>query len=418
MTLFENVPLISNDAVVFGLLMIVLGLVFYTSSLENKFFKRFYVVIPPLLLCYFVPGLFNSAGIISGSESQLYDISASYLLPACLVLFTLSLNLSELWKLRKKAGVMFLATSLSVMLGGPFAVWVVSLFAPEVVGGEGADEVWRGLSTLAGSWIGGGANQAALYRIFEPSPELFSATITVDVFVAYGWMAILLYGAGKKEQLNRFFRADDRDVQELVGRMEAYSAETTRVANTKDYMIMLSLAFGVTGIAHLFGVSIAEWVNEHAPELSAFNLTSSFFWIILIATILGICLSFTKARNLEGAGASKLGTVFLYILIAAIGTQMNILSIFDNLGLIVVGLIWMLFHVIILVIVGRLIRAPFFFVAVSSMSNIGGVASSSVTAAAFHPSLVSVGVILSVCAYAIGTYAGYVCGILMQMVSP
>src|SRR5690606_28005520 len=261
-------------------------------------------------------------------------------------------------------------------------------------------------------------NQAALYRIFEPSPELFSATITVDVFIAYGWMAILLYGAGKKEQLNRFFRADDRDVQELVGRMEAYSAETTRVANTKDYMIMLSLAFGVTGIAHLFGVSIAEWVNEHAPELSAFNLTSSFFWIILIATILGICLSFTKARNLEGAGASKLGTVFLYILIAAIGTQMNILSIFDNLGLIVVGLIWMLFHVIILVIVGRLIRAPFFFVAVSSMSNIGGVASSSVTAAAFHPSLVSVGVILSVCAYAIGTYAGYVCGILMQMVSP
>src|SRR5690606_10656416 len=244
----------------------------------------------------------------------------------------------------------------------------------EVVGGEGADEVWRGLSTLAGSWIGGGANQAALYRIFEPSPELFSATITVDVFIAYGWMAILLYGAGKKEQLNRFFRADDRDVQELVGRMEAYSAETTRVANTKDYMIMLSLAFGVTGIAHLFGVSIAEWVNEHAPELSAFNLTSSFFWIILIATILGICLSFTKARNLEGAGASKLGTVFLYILIAAIGTQMNILSIFDNLGLIVVGLIWMLFHVIILVIVGRLIRAPFFFVAVSRMSNIGGVA--------------------------------------------
>jgi uncharacterized membrane protein len=52
------------------------------------------------------------------------------------------------------------------------------------------------------------------------------------------------------------------------------------------------------------------------------------------------------------------------------------------------------------------------------MGNIGGVASASVTAAAFHPALISVAVIVSVFSYAIGTYAGYVCGILMQWVSP
>lgn len=414
----KSAPLISNDAVVLGLLMMVLGVVFYTSSLNNKFFKRLYTILPPLLLCYFIPGIFNSAGLISGTQSKLYEVSSNFLLPACLVLFTLSLDLPELWKLRKKAGAMFLATVCSIMLGGPFAVWIVSLIAPDVVGGQGADAVWKGLATLAGTWIGGGANQAALYRIFEPSPELFSATITVDVFVCYGYMALLLYGAGKKDALNKFFKADDRDVQELTGRMEKYSLENTRIAKTEDYIYMLALAFGTCGVAHFFGSAIAGWIQEHAPNLAKFSLTSGFFWIILIATIIGVGLSFTKARKLEGAGASKLGTVLLYVLIATIGTQMNILSILDNPGLIAVGLIWLLFHLVILTIVGKLIRAPFFFFAVSSMSNMGGVASASATAAAFHPSLVPIGVILSVCAYTVGTYAGYLCGILMQLVSP
>jgi len=411
-------PWISNDAVVFGLLMAILALVFYTSSLSSRFFKRLYAILPPLLLCYFIPGLLNSAGIIDGKNSAIYGVSSNYLLPACLVLFTLSLNLPELWKLRKQAGVMFAATVLSVMLGGAFAVYVVGLFAPEIVGGEGPNEVWRGLATLAGSWIGGGANQAALYRIFEPSPELFSATIAVDVFIAYGYMALLLFGAGKAERMNRFFRADNRAVEELTGRMEAYSIANTRISEIKDLMIMLGLAFGTTGIAHWAGTFIAGWVKTNAPDLDKFSLTSDFFWIILIATILGILLSTTKARQLEGAGASKLGTVLLYVLIASIGMQMDILAILDNPGLFLVGITWMLFHVSFLALVGWLIRAPFFFFAVSSMSNIGGVASASATAAAFHPSLVSVGVILSVCAYAVGTYAGYLCGILMQLASP
>lgn len=411
-------PWISNDAVVFGLLMAILALVFYTSSLSSRFFKRLYAILPPLLLCYFIPGLLNSAGIIDGKNSAIYGVSSNYLLPACLVLFTLSLNLPELWKLRKQAGVMFAATVVSVMLGGAFAVYVVGLFAPEIVGGEGPNEVWRGLATLAGSWIGGGANQAALYRIFEPSPELFSATIAVDVFIAYGYMALLLFGAGKAERMNRFFRADNRAVEELTGRMEAYSKANTRISEVKDLMIMLGLAFGTTGIAHWAGTFIAGWVKTNAPDLDKFSLTSDFFWIILIATILGILLSTTKARQLEGAGASKLGTVLLYVLIASIGMQMDILAILDNPGLFLVGITWMLFHVSFLALAGWLIRAPFFFFAVSSMSNIGGVASASATAAAFHPSLVSVGVILSVCAYAVGTYAGYLCGILMQLASP
>lgn len=111
-----------------------------------------------------------------------------------------------------------------------------------------------------------------------------------------------------------------------------------------------------------------------------------------------------------------MGTTLLYMLIVTIGMQMNILAIFANPGLFIVGILWVSIHALFIFIVAKLTRAPFFYMVVGSMANIGGVASASVTAAAFHPSLISVGVILSVFSYAIGTYAGWLCAILMQLV--
>src|SRR5690606_39264864 len=125
---------------------------------------------------------------------------------------------------------------------------------------------------------------------------------------------------------------------------------------------------------HLFAGLIADSIALHAPQLAQFSLTSKFFWLIVITTVLGIGLSFTRARNYEGAGASKIATVFLYILIASIGMQMDIFAILENPGLFVVGMIWILIHASLLFFVAKLIKAPFFFFAMGSMGNIGGVA--------------------------------------------
>jgi uncharacterized membrane protein len=414
----QEIPLITNDAVVLGILMSILGLVFWSSQSSLTFFKKLYSVIPPILLCYFLPGLLNSAGIISGTSSGLYAMASRYLLPASLVLFTLSLDLNEIWKLRKKAGLMFITASFSIIIGGPLAVLIVSLFAPEIVGGEGADAVWRGLSTVAGTWIGGGANQAAMFEIFKPSTDLFSAMVALDVFVSYAWMALLLYGAGKNNKINQFLKADDQSVTEIKDKIEAYQLSIMRIPKMEDILMILGIGFGVTGIAHLGADTIAPWVTINAPYLSTFSLTSGFFWLVIIATTLGMILSFTKMRNLEGAGASRIGSVLLYVLIATIGMQMNVMAIFRNPGILLIGLVWILIHAIILFIVAKITKTPFFFAAVGSMANIGGPASAPVIASAFHPSLAPVGVLLAVFGYVIGTYGAYVCGLMMQAVSP
>ncbi|MBT6980722.1 MAG: DUF819 family protein [Candidatus Marinimicrobia bacterium] len=413
-----HTSLFTNDAIVFGILISILAFVFTTSKSESPFWKKFYKFIPTLLLCYFIPSIFNSFGIISGEESNLYFVASRYLLPTSLVLLTISIDLPEIKKLGPKAIIMFLTATAGIILGGPLAILIVSTFAPDVVGGVGPDAVWRGLTTVAGSWIGGGANQAAMKEIFNVSDTLFSSMIAVDVIVANIWMAFLLYGAGINERIDAKFQADNSAITELKEKIEAYRAQILRIPDLTDTLKVMTVGFGVTAIAHLGADNIAPWISESAPWLAKFSLTSKFFWLIVLATTIALGLSFTKARELEGVGASRYGSLFLYILVATIGMKMNILAIFENPGLFIIGLIWIAFHAILLIVVAKLIRAPFFFLAVGSQANIGGAASAPIVASAFHPSLAPVGVLLAVLGYAIGTYGAWFCGMLMQAISP
>jgi uncharacterized membrane protein len=408
--------MVTNDAVVLGMLMILLGAIFYTSSTPK--FAKFYKIVPALLLCYFLPSLLTTSGLVDPKNSQLYFVASRYFLPASLVLLTLSIDLKEVFKLGPKALIMFFTGTVGVILGGPIAILITSTFAPDLVGGAGPEAVWRGMTTIAGSWIGGGANQAAMYEVFEPSDSLYSIMITVDVIVAEVWMAILLLGVGKSDQLDNYFKADSSAVTSLKNKMQNFSTKIAKVSTFPDFVIILGFALGATGLSHLIADFMAPFIENNYPYLAKFSLTSKFFWLIVLATTFGIILSFTKARQYEGAGASKIGSVFIYFLVATIGMKMNVLEIFDNPGLFGVGAIWMAFHVLLLFIVGKIIKAPFFFLAVGSKANIGGAASAPVIAAAFHPSLAPVGVLLAVLGYALGTYGAWICGLLMQMITP
>ena len=410
--------LITNDAVVFGLLVAILAIVFKTSNSKNPGLKKFYSIVPMLLLCYFLPSLLTTFGIVDGEKSQLYFVASRYLLPACLILLTLSVDLKEIAKLGYKPLVMFLTGTIGVILGGPLAILITSVFNPDLVGGAGPDAVWRGMTTVAGSWIGGGANQAAMYEIFSPSNTMFGIMVTVDIIVAEVWMVFLLIGIGKKDKIDAFFKADSSSVDRLQRKMEVYSSSIARNPSTTDLMVMLGIAFGATAFAHFAADILAPYIQETAPDLSRFSLTSKFFWLIVIATTIGVILSFTKVREYEGAGASKIGTVFIFILVATIGMKMDIRSLADHPGLFVVGGIWMLIHIILLVVVGLIIRAPYFFLAIGSKANIGGAASAPVLAAAFHPALAPVGVLLAVLGYVLGTYGAWLCGLLMQAIAP
>ena len=316
---------------------------------------------------------------------------------------------------------MFFAATIGIVIGGPIAILAMSAIAPSVLDVGGTEEVWRGLTTVAGSWIGGGANQASMKEIYEVSDELFSQMIVIDVICANIWTGFLLYGANQAKRVDRWLKSDTTAIDDLKKRVEDYQASIAKVPTLTEVMTILAVAFGATALARWGADSIQPVMERNIDFLNKYNLTSlnsDFFWLVVIATTIGVGLSFTKARKLEGAGASRLGSVFIFILVATIGMQMNIREVFDNPGLFAIGISWMLVHVIIMIVVAKIIKAPFFFVAVGSQANVGGAASAPVVASAFSPALAPVGVLLAVLGYALGTYGAILCAQLMEWVSP
>lgn len=520
-------PFFTNDAVVFGLLMLVLAGIFYTASQDTPFWKKFYTIVPALLLCYFLPALLNYPfGLIApeyfvgdalveflqakqvvfdeellrsmsfeeirqyleklgidakgyGSfieysvapyteptafdvdallkflkdievevegvdlkqlsfaeteqfllsngveaqgysafiqKSKLYYVASRYLLPASLVLLCLSIDFDSIRKLGPKALIMFLAATTGIILGGPIALLVTSYLFPNLLSVT-PDELWRGLSTVAGSWIGGGANQTAMKEIFKVQDNLFATMIIVDVVVANIWMGFLLYGAGISDKIDKKLKADASAIEELKERVSSYRASVAQMPTTTSNFLLAGIAFGGVALAHWGADTIVPALKVYRDTLEGFRLNSllsGFFWLIVIATTVGIVLSFTKARRLEGAGASRIGSVFIYILVATIGMKMNIGEVWANIGLFAIGILWMLVHVVILLVTAKLIRAPFFFVAVGSQANVGGAASAPIVASAFSPALAPVGVLMAVLGYALGTYGALICALMMQ----
>ena len=406
--------MIDNDAVIFGILILILGFVFYTSNLNNIFWKRFYTFFPVLLVCYFLPSLLNYFELIDSSNSQLYFVASRYLLPCSLVLLTLSIDLKEISKLGSKALIMFFSGTIGILLGGPISILIVKYFFPTIVDIDLTD-LADGMTTIAGSWIGGGANQAAMMEVFQVDSKIFSKMVAVDIICANIWLAILLIGVNRNKYIDdKILNANSSSIIEIKDRIEAYNLSISKIPDLKDVIYIFSIGFGVTGFAHFFGNIFSSYIADNYPSLSSLSLTSSFFWLVIISTSIGVILSFTRVRELEGSGASRVGSLFIYILVLTIGLKMDINSIFNDPGLFLIGFIWLGFHVIILLITAKLIRAPFFFVAVGSQANVGGAASAPVVASAFHPSLAAVGVLLAVFGYAVGTYAAWLCGIIMK----
>jgi len=430
-------PLFTNDALVFGILMLSLGFVFYTESLKTGFWPKFYKIVPGLFMAYFIPAIFTTVGVISptwkttdatgvvlNNSSQLYYVASRFLLPAALVLMTLSIDLKAIFNLGSKALIMFFTGTIGVIIGGPLAILLISIFSPETVGGADFDAVWRGLSTLAGSWIGGGANQTAMLEIYKYNPAKYGGMVIVDIVIANVWMAILLIGIGKKDKINKWLKADTAAIEELKEKVIDFTQKVQKNPTLTDFMIMLAIAFGTVGFGHFSAKYLSAFFSELVASITSQTwrnvfsfLGSGFFWLISISTIVAIILSYTKAKNYEGAGASKLGSIFIYILVATIGMKMDLNQAFENPGLIAIGLVWMTIHAVLLIIVAKVIRAPYFFLAVGSQANVGGAASAPIVAQAFHPSLASVGVLLAVFGYAIGTVGAILCTILMELAS-
>ena len=385
--------MIQDPNAIFIYIITLIGIIHYLRSLRAL--KKVFKYAPPIIWIYFLPMLSSGIGIIP-TDSSLYSWTSKYLLPPALILLLLSSNVKILSTLGSKAIGTMLFGTLGIVLGGPISLLIFGSFLPE--------DAWMGLAALSGSWIGGSANMVAIGKSIGTSDNLFGNMIVIDTVVGYGWMGIVILISGHQKRIDNWNKADTRIIDELNIKMNTEDLKRPTSFNDLLTIVVVSLFFG------LFSLELGKLI----PDLG--KVITSFGWTIILVSLIGISLSFTRLSELNNVGASHVGNLFLYILLGTIGAKANITQIADLPYYIAVGVIWIFIHAIILFFGGRLLKAPMFLIATSSQANIGGVVSAPIIATVYKKSLAPVGLLMGVIGNIIGIYAGLFTAWLLSLV--
>ena len=385
--------MIKDPNAIFVYIIFLIGIIYYLKSQPSltKLFKY----MPPVIWVYFLPMISTSIGIIP-NDSALYGWTTRHLLPPALILLLLSSNIRAMTALGPKAIGTMLFGTLGIIIGGSLSLLVFGGLLPE--------DAWMGLGALSGSWIGGSANMVAVGKSIGTSDDLFGNMIVIDTLVGYGWMGVVIFISGHQDTIDRWNNADTSIIKKLNIQMD--TSENKRPTSFNDLLTIV----GVGLVGGYLSLKIGVWL----PDIG--SILTSFGWTIIVVSAIGILLSFTKLSGLENAGASHVGNIFLYILLGTIGAKADIMQVTDLPIYIIVGIVWILFHAIILFIGGRFLRAPMFLIATSSQANIGGVVSAPIVATVYKKSLAPVGLLMGVMGNVIGIYAGLITAWILSII--
>jgi uncharacterized membrane protein len=401
-------PLITDPLSIFVFLLGLVGFVFFLG--DRKSLSRFFDVVPPLVFCYFLPMIATTCGVIP-QESDLYKWINRIFLPPILLLLLVSADLKAILHLGPKA--------LAIMLAGTVGIVAGSILGYTLFRSHLGEVGWLNIGALSASWIGGSANMAAvLGALAADVPKEQNAPIfIVDPVCSYTWMGILIYFSAWQARYTAAFKIDDRAVRQMNDRLAAFSEQSAKPMTTSAVLVILAFALGGGYLSILFGEWLGNVIKASTDTASPLRTFSGATITVIAVSILGIVLSFTPLRRLEQSGASKMGYVFLYLLLPTFGAQANLRDIGNTPWYIACGIVMIAVHAGCIFLTMWLLKAPLFFGATASQANIGGPASASVVASSYQSSLAPVGVLMGILGGILGTYTGLLTAYICRWIS-
>ncbi|MGE6435713.1 DUF819 domain-containing protein [Shewanella baltica] len=408
--------MISSDLEIGLFLGFLLCGLFYTHTSSIKFFKNFYRIFPLMPMCYALPAIFSSLHFIDASNSQLSEMAKTHLMPGCLFLLILGTDFFALSLVGKKLLGMYVLGAVSICIGGPLSLWLGSIFFPYELVWQGDNAAWKGMSTLMANWLGGTANQLAIKEIHDVGDAVFAVMMAINILFSSLWMIILLFIAERQDKIDEYLKANKAYKPTFPNYIKSKPLDK----QTTYYWIMILSCTFLTVIFFSENLSsfLANSIANSFPYLFKYNLTSDFFWSVLIATFLGLSFSLTNARHVLVKETRHIALFIIYIMIMLMGLNFDISALSVAPYYVCIGLIWFAIHIVILFTFTVLLRLPIMYLAIASQCNIGGAASAPVIASAFHPRLASAALLMAVWGYTWASLLAWYFGILMQFIQP
>jgi uncharacterized membrane protein len=350
------------------------------TLLESKTQLKIFKYVPVVVMIYAFSMFLSAIGTFDFTQDikTLYLNTKKNLLPAMLFLMLLQVDLRHFIKLGRSLIISYILAVFSIAIA---FVLIVYLF-------DFSDDISAAFGALAGSWMGGTANMIAVGSALGVGEEAFAYALVVDSVNYTLWVMFLLFLVPFARYFNRFTKSEEH-----LRSLDTIGCACT--VGAKHYWLFIILSIFVALIAN--GVSYLG--------LSILNHTTT---TVIVATLFGLLGSFSGLRDINGS--SEVATTMLYLLIALIGSHAIIETFSGLLVYVFAGFCILVVHGIIMILGAKIFKLDLFSIAVASLANIGGVASAPILAAAYNKSLVSVGVLMAIMGYLIGTFGGLVVG--------
>jgi uncharacterized membrane protein len=388
--------MIQNPLFLIAFLLLIEVAVLYLAG--HARFKKYFQFLPAVFWIYFLPMLASTVGIID-PHSFIYKKISTHLLPASLFLLLVAVDIHAIMRLGKPALLMFFAGSLGIMIGTPVVFFIFKNWI--------GPDFWSGFGALSASWTGGSANMIAVKEAVGTPDPIFSTMQIVDTIVPYVWMGVLVSCAGMQAMYDRWNRSDPRILDQLL-----YKVRHMKIPATSRLQIGWIVAIVIIG---LIASGFSQFAARFLPEIK--DVISSYTWVIIIVSILGLSFSLTPVKKLEESGSTQVGYFILYFVLASIGARASLADIGSTVLVITAGFIIVIIHAAITMLTARWIGAPMFLAVVSSQANLGGVASAPIVAEIYQPGFASVGLLLAILGNIVGTYIGILTAHLCRFVA-
>jgi uncharacterized membrane protein len=379
-----------------GVLTVLCGVCAFFFFLEERTKWKLFNYFPPLIFIYAVPAIMSNTGILTNT-SAVYDWLSSTVLPMFLIIMLLKVDVASTIKMMGRGISVMLFGTAGVILGAPIAYFIVGSKLPE--------DAWKAFGSLAGSWIGGTGNMAAVSDGLETSGQGFGLAVLGDNLVYIIWLPILLGSKNFAKAFNRFTRVDKKRIQ-MLENVQPQKEDRQKHVQMRHFLYLFVLGFVCTWAA--------EYLSAKLPELKPILTAST--WKILLITTMGLLLSLTPARQIPAS--HELAMALVYIFVANMGARADISGLTASAGWFLLGCyIWIAVHGAFCVLGAYLLRVDIHSTAIASAANIGGAASSPVVAAHHNEKLVPASILMALMGYAIGTYGAFLAAWLCSLLS-
>jgi len=379
-----------------GVLTILCGIGAFFFFLEERTRWKLFNYLPPLIFIYAVPAVLSNIGVLP-KTCPVYDWLGSTILPMMLVIMLLKVDIASTVRMMGRGVFVMLFGSAGVVIGAPLSLLLVRDKLPE--------DIWKAFGALAGSWIGGTGNMAAVAKGLETSPEGFGLAVLGDNLVYMVWLPILLGSKSLAGVFNRFTKVDNKRIQMLESAQlrTDVSHETIRV---RHFLYLLFLGFACTWAAE----ALAGRLPVHGAILTA------SMWKVLLITTMGLLLSLTPARRIPAS--HELAMALVYLFVANIGAQANVSGLSGQAGWFLLACyVWIAIHGAFCVLGAYVLKVDIHTAAIASAANIGGAASAPLVAAHHNEKLVPASILMALIGYAIGNYGGFIAAWLASKVA-